>query len=48
MYYDQLLPITGYFNRHNWHVYTIEDSLSIDRDDLYIDANWSWIAASGQ
>lgn len=48
MYNDQIVPITGYFNRHNWHVYTLDDSLSIDRDDLYVDESWSWTASSGQ
>lgn len=48
MHYDQILPITGRFNRHNWHVYTLPETITLAATNLYIDENWSWTASMGQ
>ncbi len=41
MFNDQITPVTGYFNRHNWYFYTLNDNSSIDDvTKVCVDQNW--------
>jgi hypothetical protein len=47
MYNDQAAPSVGFFNRHNWHFYTTQDTITISPGQLYLDAVWSWTSNDG-
>lgn len=48
IYNDQIPPVTGYFNRHDWYFYTLSNSITINTSQLFVDPNWQWDENAGQ
>lgn len=42
IYDDQIQPVVGSFNRHDWYFYTLRNIITINRFQLYVDPNWQW------
>jgi hypothetical protein len=48
IYNDQSLPKVGFFNRHDWYFYTLENVFSLPANQIYVDPDWTWTSSAGQ